>query len=158
MAYDFPKEVFCVSPMCGPRAGPGGRSLIGPSTSNIYLAVRCHSCWRSRIPDGENKLPMVTNDSASTVILSVCKQRLQVGRCFRCTCHLTCDTYVAFNHDFSCFKSSQRCSSCISWRSCSNKVDTITSPDTTRGLLGKFRSGAARTNLLTPVWVMVCEP
>ena len=62
-------------------------------------------------------------------------------RCCSCTRHSTCSTTGTSAHVCECHNAGQQCTGCYCWGKCRNKGRLMSSPTTTRGLLGIFPRG-----------------
>ena len=72
-----------------------------------------------------------------------------VGWCFDCTCHLTYWIAGMSDQACKCRNTLRECTSCTCWQSCCNKVVSLPSLASTRGLLSHF-TGSTRTPNAVP--------
>ena len=83
----------------------------------------------------------------------LCRIIVQVSWCWYYTRHSTCLTYGASSCACKCHNASQGCLSCACWRACHNKVVSLPSLTTTRGILYHFVRVVSWPHPWTPFWV-----
>ena len=77
--------------------------------------------------------------------------RRQVRLCCDCTWNLTCSTLGPSDQSCVCCNTGPNCTACVFWQKCFKRKESIPSPNTTRGILVHFVSGAVWPTTSVPV-------